>query len=46
MVVIDIVVPEIDFFASSTGKFNIINLDHMKKLGVEQMSVSLPLFVL
>ena len=27
-----IVVPEIDIFASSTGKFNIITLDHTKKL--------------
>ena len=32
MVDIGIVVPEIDIFASSTGEFNIITLDHMKKL--------------
>ena len=29
---IGIVVPEIDIFASSTGEYNIISLDHMKKL--------------
>ena len=27
MVIIDIVVPKIDIFASSTGRFNIITLD-------------------
>ena len=32
MVVIGVVVPEIDIFASSPGEFNIITLDHMKKL--------------
>ena len=32
MVVIGIVVPEIDIFASSTGELNITILDHTKKL--------------
>ena len=31
---IGVVVPEIDIFASSTGDFNIIALDHMKKLEI------------